>query len=149
MKISRKQFLSSVFVFPSLVACGESGERRMVVYKSPTCGCCGQWIKHLTDNGFVVEKHDTNDIVEYGRGVGVPDDLRSCHTGLIGGYAIEGHVPAADIKRLLAERPEGRGLAVPGMPMGSPGMEGNRVDPYSVLLFDEEGRTQVYQNYGM
>jgi hypothetical protein len=145
--MNRKQFLSTLFVAPLLAACSAE-ELRMVVYKSPTCGCCGEWIKHLTSNGFVVEIHETNDIVEYGRSVGVPDELRSCHTGQIDGYVIEGHVPAADIKRMLAERPAGKGLAVPGMPMGSPGMEGAYTEPYSVLLFDAAGRSQVFQNYG-
>ena len=97
-------------------------------------------IKAWRDSGLSQER--------YGRSIGVPDALRSCHTGLIGGYAIEGHVPAADIKRLLAERPEAKGLTVPGMPMGSPGMEGSYVDPYSVLLFDADGRTRVFQSYG-
>jgi hypothetical protein len=146
--MNRKHFLSSLLAVPFMCACGSSGDRQMVVYKSPTCGCCGAWIKHLTSNGFVVEIHDTNDIVEYGRGVGVPDELRSCHTGLIGGYAIEGHVPAEDIKRLLSERPDAKGLAVPGMPMGSPGMEGAYIEPYSVLLFDDDGRSRVFQSYG-
>lgn len=145
--MNRRSFLSTLSMTPLLAACS-GAPPQMVVYKSPTCGCCSEWIKHLTANGFVVEIHETNDIIEYGRGVGVPDELRSCHTGLIDGYAIEGHVPAADIKRLLAERPAGKGLAVPGMPMGSPGMEGAYTDPYSVLLFDAEGRSQVYQSYG-
>ena len=147
--MNRKQFLSAVFAAPLMAACALNGaERKMVVHKSPTCGCCGKWVEHLEANGFEVAVTDTDDIVEYGRSVGVPDALRSCHTGLIGGYAIEGHVPAADIKRLLDERPEAKGLTVPGMPMGSPGMEGSYVDPYSVLLFNADGRTRVFESYG-
>ena len=121
----------------------------MVVYKTSTCGCCGNWVEHLKANGFEVEVHDVNDIVAEGRRLGVPDNLRSCHTGSIGGYAIEGHVPAADIKRLLAEKPQAKGLAVPGMPVGSPGMEnGSYVERYSVLLFSEDGTSKVYSSYG-
>ena len=121
----------------------------MVVYKTSTCGWCGNWVEHLKANGFEVEVHDVNDIVAEGRRLGVPDNLRSCHTGSIGGYAIEGHVPAADIKRLLAEKPQAKGLAVPGMPVGSPGMEnGSYVERYSVLLFSEDGTSKVYSSYG-
>ena len=118
------------------------------VYKNPACGCCGEWIKHLRSNGFEVRPHDVADSAEYRQRYGVPQALASCHTGLIGGYAIEGHVPAREIKRLLTERPRAQGLAVPGMPIGSPGMEQDgRRDPYEVLLFQRDGRHIVYARY--
>ncbi|MES2322297.1 MAG: DUF411 domain-containing protein [Pseudomonadota bacterium] len=117
------------------------------VYKSATCGCCGVWVKHLQANGFTVRAHDVPDPSVYRDKAGIPASLGSCHTGLIQGYAIEGHVPAADIHRLLAKKPKARGLAVPEMPMGSPGMEGPRKDPYDVLLVLSNGTTSVFQRY--
>jgi hypothetical protein len=124
-------------------------ETKMVVYKTSTCGCCGNWVAHMEANGFDVEVHDVDNLISEGRKLGVPDNLRGCHTGSIGGYAIEGHVPATDVKRLLAEKPAVRGLAVPGMPIGSPGMEnGSFVERYSVLLFSSDGTTEVYSTYG-
>ena len=118
------------------------------LYKSPICGCCTDWIKHLRQNGFSVKAHDVADASEYRAKFGVPDQLGSCHTAMVGGYAIEGHVPAREIKRLLAEKPKAKGLAVPGMPRGSPGMEGPVGDPYEVLLFQASGKYAVYQKYG-
>jgi hypothetical protein len=118
------------------------------VYKSPSCGCCKNWIKHLQQNGFAVKAHDVGDPSEYRAKFGVPEQLGSCHTATVEGYAIEGHVPAREIKRLLAERPTAKGLAVPGMPGGSPGMEGPRDDPYAVLLFHADSKYAVYQKYG-
>jgi len=118
------------------------------VYKSPTCGCCSDWIKHLQQNGFTVRTHEVSDTSEYRAKFGVADQFGSCHTAMVEGYAIEGHVPAREIKRLLAERPNAKGLAVPGMPMGAPGMAGPRNDPYEVLLFQADGNYAVYQKYG-
>lgn len=118
------------------------------VYKSPYCDCCTAWIKHLKQHGFTVKAHDVGDASEYRAKFGVPYALGSCHTAQAGGYAIEGHVPAREIKRLLAERPKAKGLAVPSMPLGSPGMEGPRSDPYEVLLFQTDGKYSVYQKYG-
>lgn len=117
------------------------------VYKSATCGCCGDWVKHLRANGFEVRVHDVAEPGEYRRRYGVPESFASCHTALVGGYAIEGHVPAREIKRLLAERPKAQGLAVPGMVAGSPGMEGPKSDPYDVLLFQRDGRYAYYARY--
>lgn len=111
----------------------------VTVYKSPTCGCCGDWVKHMRANGFQVEAHDVNDVSPMRRRYGVPGSLASCHTAVVGGYAIEGHVPAADIKRLLRERPKVVGLAVPGMVIGSPGMEQGAPQPYETLAFDAQG----------
>mgnify|MGYP001820145066 FL=1 len=119
----------------------------ITVYKSPTCGCCTKWISHLEDNGFKVNAIDTKDMYKVKKEAGLHPGLGSCHTGIIDGYTIEGHVPASDIKRLLAERPAVRGLAVPGMPMGSPGMEGPRKDRYSVLTFDDSGKTTVFSTH--
>ncbi|MBB3222100.1 DUF411 domain-containing protein [Pseudoduganella umbonata] len=117
------------------------------VFKSASCGCCAKWVKHLEANGFSVKTQDVANPADYRQKAGIPDSLGSCHTALVRGYAIEGHVPAADIKRLLAETPRAKGLAVPGMPLGSPGMEGPRKDPYEVLLVQADGRTTVYKRY--
>ncbi len=119
----------------------------ITVYKSPTCGCCNKWIDHLEDNGFRVIKKDLRDTSPIRAAHGVTPRLASCHTALVDGYVVEGHVPATDIRRLLAERPAVKGLTVPGMPMGSPGMEGHRKDPYNVLTFDSEGKTTVFSRY--
>jgi hypothetical protein len=109
------------------------------VYKSPACGCCGGWIKHIKANGFDVRVVEVADVTPYRQRLGVPEALSSCHTAEVGGYAIEGHVPAADVHRLLREQPKGQGLAVPGMIPGSPGMAGAPVR-YETLLFDRGGR---------
>ena len=117
---------------------------RMVLYKSPSCGCCKAWQDHVQKAGFVVEAHDVPDVDPYKAKHGVPLLLSSCHTGIVGGYAIEGHVPADLIQKLLKERPKVVGLAVPGMPMGSPGMEGPTKEAYDVLAFTKDGKTSVY-----
>ncbi|MDH5648047.1 MAG: DUF411 domain-containing protein [Gammaproteobacteria bacterium] len=120
----------------------------ITVYKSPSCGCCKKWVTHLEQNGFIVTSHDVESIVPVKQKHGVLPQLGSCHTGLIDGYVIEGHVPADDIKRLLKEKPAVAGLAVPGMPVGTPGMEqGNRKDSYQVLSFDRSGNIQVFAEY--
>ena len=120
------------------------------VWKSPTCGCCKDWVTHLVANGFRVKVNDVGNTAARAR-LKVPTKLGSCHTAWVGRYAIEGHVPAADIQRLLKERPEAIGLAVPGMPVGSPGMDGpafdNQQDPYDVLLIARDGSTQVFNSY--
>jgi hypothetical protein len=120
------------------------------VYKDPTCGCCAKWVEHLKQQGFATKITEVPNVEEIKNKSHVPRQARSCHTALVGGYAIEGHVPAADIQRLLKERPAGIiGLAVPGMPIGSPGMEvGNRVQPYNVLAFDKDGNTRVFASHG-
>ena len=115
------------------------------VYKSPTCGCCKLWIDHMTAAGFQVRGVDMEDITEVKQASGVPMRLRTCHTAIIDGYVVEGHVPADLVKKMLAEKPKVTGIAVPGMPVGSPGMEqGSQKDPYDVLLFDKTGKTTVY-----
>ena len=127
---------------------GAQAAPRIEVYKSVTCGCCGDWIEHLRSSGFQVRTHDVADPSEYRKRYGFPEAFASCHTALVAGYAIEGHVPAREIRRLLAERPAAQGLAVPGMPAGSPGMEqGGRRDRYEVLLFQRDGRHATYARY--
>lgn len=123
-------------------------DTQVTVYKSPTCGCCSKWVRHLEENGFSVETHDVRDVAPMKRANGVPERLSSCHTAFVGGYVVEGHVPASDVKRLLAERPAVSGLAVPGMPEGSPGMEGPNPERYRVLAFGPEGRVEVFSSHG-
>ncbi len=122
----------------------------VVVYRSPSCGCCGGWIDYMEANGFTVEVENVDDPVAVKLERGIPQQLYSCHTAVVDGYTIEGHVPAAEIERLLTERPDVAGLAVAGMPIGSPGMETEGVDaqPYDVVTFDEEGNVEVYAHYG-
>jgi hypothetical protein len=125
--------------------------RRIVVYKDPTCGCCKAWVPHLRAGGFVAEVHDRPDMAAFKDSVGVPAALRSCHTAVTGRFVVEGHVPPADIARLLAKPPAGVvGLAVPGMPAGSPGMEvpGRRGDRYDVLAFRADGSSTVFASHG-
>lgn len=118
------------------------------VYKTPTCGCCGDWVDHLRAAGFTVRVHEVDDMAPVRSRLGMPAALASCHTARIGDYVVEGHVPAADIRRLLASKIVALGLAVPGMPIGSPGMEmGPRLDPYEVLLVERSGRTRVFARY--
>ena len=117
------------------------------VYKNQGCGCCKEWLKHLQANGLRVSVHDVANPSDMREKMAMPDRLGSCHTAVVAGYAIEGHVPAADIKRLLASKVKARGLAVPAMPLGAPGMEGPRRDPYDVLLVHADGRTTVYKHY--
>jgi len=125
----------------------KEGFSQITVYKSPTCRCCTKWIKHLEKNGFTVEAHNREDMSAIKREMGIEPKYQSCHTALVDGYYIEGHVPADDIKRLLTEKPKAAGLTVPGMPKGSPGMEVGRKDPYSVLLVNKEGTQKVYSKY--
>jgi hypothetical protein len=121
----------------------------MRVYMSPTCGCCSVWVEHLEENGFEVETVLRHDMGEVKASLGIAPQLSSCHTGVVNGYLVEGHVPASDIRAFLAEAPEALGLAVPGMPIGSPGMEmGDRVDPYDVLVLQTDGSTRVMSSYG-
>lgn len=118
----------------------------VTVYKHPACGCCGDWVKHMRASGFRVETRDVADVTPIRRRGMVPDELGSCHTAFVGGYAIEGHVPAADVWRLLRERPRVIGLSVPGMVVGSPGMETGPPQPFSTIAFDERG-SRVFQQH--
>lgn len=119
---------------------------QVTVYKNPSCGCCGEWVKHMQANGFRVEVHDVTDVTPIRQRHRVPDALASCHTALVGGYAIEGHVPAADVWRLLRDRPKVTGLSVPGMVVGSPGMEQGPPQPYATIVFDGRG-SRIYAQH--
>ena len=121
----------------------------VTVYKSPSCNCCAEWVTHMREQGFPVEIQSRFNVKPVKRKVGVPSSLAACHTAVVNNYVVEGHVPAKDVKQLLRENPKMRGLSVPGMPVGSPGMErGNRVEPYKVLTFTPAGDTTVFARYG-
>ncbi|MEX2496286.1 MAG: DUF411 domain-containing protein [Woeseia sp.] len=151
--LRRRNFLASL-VFAAVVApfAGRAfaASRDIEVWTGPSCGCCKEWVKHLQQNGFTVTSHDGGNADARVR-LGMPARYGSCHTAAIDGYAIEGHVPAADIHRLVEEHPEAVGLAVPAMPRGSPGMDGpaygDAQDPYDVLLVGHDGRASVFQSY--
>jgi hypothetical protein len=117
----------------------------IVVYKNPECGCCSRWVKYLQDNNYNVTIEHTRDVLAVKKRLGVPEKLAACHTAVIDGYVVEGHITHRDIKRLLLFRPGIRGIAVPGMPVGTPGMEsGSTVQPYNVMSFDEQGNMEVF-----
>jgi|SRR5471032_838013 len=142
--------LASAAGFSAAGAQQKSSASKVVVYKSPTCGCCKAWVEHLQANGFQVDAHDVDDarLQAIETEAGVTNDIASCHTAKIGGYVVEGHVPAADIQRMLKTRPPITGISAPGMPMGSPGMEqGSRKDPYNVMAFTKDGRRTVFAKH--
>ena len=152
MTYTRRSFIqvaaasaAGLLSLPSLAEAAAAGTP-ITVYKTPTCGCCKAWVEHLSKNGFSPKTHDLNDLSETKDTLGVPDALRSCHTAVIGRYVIEGHVPADLIRKLVAEKPANvLGLAVPGMPVGSPGMEvPGRKDPYDVFAFTRDGKRTIY-----
>jgi hypothetical protein len=116
--------------------------------QNPSCGCCSGWVRHLQQAGFIVKTIETADLDPVKTRLGVPNDLAACHTAQIGGYVIEGHVPAVAIKRFLNDKPRAIGLAVPGMPVGSPGMEGGSAEPYDVMMFGPAGRTTYMRFVG-
>jgi hypothetical protein len=128
-----------------------AGDASIEVWKSPTCGCCGKWVEHLEANGFAVKANSASSATldQIKRQAGIEETLASCHTAKIDGYVIEGHVPAADIKRLVKERPDALGLTVPNMPMGSPGMEqpGGETEAYDVLLVKKDGSVEVFARH--
>lgn len=147
MKIPIRTFLAGSMIIGALSGSGSHAAATIIdVYKSPTCKCCAKWVDHMRANGFTVNTHDVGN-KEARERAGISTTLGSCHTAMVDGYAIEGHVPAQDVKRFLKERPAAIGLAVPGMPHGSPGMEGARSDPYNVLLIDKQGDTKVYSRH--
>jgi hypothetical protein len=121
----------------------------VTIYKDPSCGCCTKWVDHLRASGYATQVHDRSDMDALKDSLGVPKNLRSCHTAVVGRYVVEGHVPAADVKRLLASTPKDViGLAVPGMPVGSPGMEmGTAADRYDVIAFGAKGTTRVFARH--
>jgi hypothetical protein len=138
-----------LLVAGTLLALGSAAHAAtMTVYKSASCGCCSKWVEHVEKHGFTVKVVNVDDIMATKAKVGVPKALTSCHTAVIGGYVVEGHVPAADIKKLLASKPKAKGLALPGMPMGSPGMEhGGHHAPYETLLVKADGSTAVFARH--
>lgn len=117
------------------------------VYKSPYCGCCTEWVKHLQQAGFTVNSHEVQDVPAARKQLGMPERYGSCHTAKVGGYLLEGHVPAADVKRLLAQKPKAIGLAVPGMPPGSPGMESPQPVAYETLLIETDGQARTFARH--
>lgn len=146
MKVTRR-WMAGWLLWLATTAAVAAGLPEAIVYKSPTCGCCKSWVAHMEASGFAVKVVDVRDIDAVKRQFGVPVQLASCHTALIGGYVVEGHVPASAVKRLLQEKPAALGLTAPGMPIGSPGMEGPNPEPFAVQRFDERGRTSVYEAY--
>lgn len=149
MQVSRRGFLGMSAV--ALMACTgavEAPAKSIRVYRSPSCGCCGGWVDHLRASGFEVAVEMVDDLDPIATRLSIPDAVRSCHTGEIGGYFVEGHVPAPDIEKLLRERPSAAGIAVPGMPMGAPGMEmGSHRQSYQTLLVDRSGGTRVFAQH--
>lgn len=148
--LPRRRWLAGALLLPLTGAWAAPSRPPVEVWKDPSCGCCKDWIAHLEKAGFEVRVHETGNASARTR-LGIPAKLGSCHTASIEGYAIEGHVPAREIQRLLREKPKAVGLAVPGMPVGSPGMDGpvygNRKDAYDVLLVRADGISTVYQSY--
>ena len=144
---NRRQFLSrltALLVAGPAVAHAEATGPLVQVYKSPTCGCCSKWVDHLRAAGFTVQATNVSDVNQYKLEHGVPPKLASCHTAVVEGYIVEGHVPADDVIKMLRQKPAIKGIAVPGMPMGSPGMESPNPERYETIAFDAEGVTTVF-----
>jgi len=142
--------IAAAFMLAPLGSANAASSPSIEVWKSATCQCCGDWVKHLEANGFAVTVNPTESsaLERIKRDAGVTDKLASCHTAKIDGYVVEGHVPGTDIKRLVAEHPDAVGLAVPGMPVGAPGMEqGTESKPYDVLLIKKDGSTEVFASH--
>lgn len=153
-RTTRRQCLFSAMALalPAWASASRTEKPLVEMWKSPTCGCCGEWAKHLEANGFRVQTHLSDNPAAVRAKVGFDARLGSCHTAMVGGYALEGHVPAREIHRLLKEKPKGViGIAVPGMPLGSPGMDspayGGKKTPYDVVIVRKDGSTGVYQSY--
>ncbi len=144
----RRKLMLALAPLAVLACAGSAAAATLAVTKTASCGCCAHWVEHMKKAGFTVTVRNVEDVSPTARRLSVPAKLRSCHTAEIDGYAIEGHVPAADVKRLLAERPKAAGIAVAGMVMGSPGMEhGGHKQPYQVILFDKAGNTRVFASH--
>lgn len=139
--------LLTLFALGAVANLPASAAEAVDVYKSPYCGCCEKWVEHLRQAGFAVRTHDVNDVPAARQRLGMPERLGSCHTAKVAGYVVEGHVPAADIQRLLKEKPQAVGLAVPSMPPGSPGMESPKPVPYNTLLVQAGGATTVFAKH--
>ena len=152
-ELTRRTVLCGALWLPLIGAQAAPKRERIEVWKSPTCGCCKDWIAYLEAEGFEIKTHEVSETAKSAqrRNLGMPEQLGSCHTGVVRGYVLEGHVPAREIRRLLADRPPALGLAVPGMPIGSPGMDGpaygGRKDPFNVLLVQRNGTSAVFHAY--
>ncbi|WGV24991.1 DUF411 domain-containing protein [Halotia branconii] len=146
--VSNAQLISTTSIWDKETE-SYSGNREITVYRSPSCGCCGEWIKHMQKHGFTIKDDIKTDGMEaIKQKYNLPQDLASCHTAIIDGYVMEGHIPADDIKRFLKQKPKFAGLSVAGMPLGTPGMEsGNRKQPFAILAFDKKGEVEVFQEY--
>jgi hypothetical protein len=146
----RHVLLAAVSILAVAPGCSATAEPVIKVFKDPSCGCCTTWVDRLKAAGFKTAVDDSQDMAAIKTKYGVPDDLTSCHTGVVAGYAIEGHVPPADIKRLLRDKPRALGLAVPGMPVNSPGMEvpGQPDEAYTVWLFAKDGTRKAFAMHG-
>lgn len=147
--INRRTMLGVLLAAIPAAACSKAARAATLnVYKSPSCGCCSAWVDHIRSSGMAVFVHDMEDVSPVAAKAGVPDEARSCHTAIVDGYFVEGHVPVPDIRRLLKERPKARGIAVPGMPIGSPGMEqGDMRQPYDTLIVDRNGAMRVFARH--
>ena len=141
------QAFLGVFLLAAAFSAAAQALPTVEMYKNPYCGCCGQWAEHMRKNGFQVVAHDVEDITAKRASLGMPASVGSCHTAKVGGYLLEGHVPAADVRRLLKEKPKALGLAVPGMPAGSPGMDIPNSPPYETLLVAKDGGTTVFARH--
>ena len=148
--MARLSATAAALAAPAVWATSPLKPTAVEVWKDPQCGCCQDWVKHMQANGFTVTVHDTGNNAVRAR-LGLPQKLGSCHTALVGGYVLEGHVPASDVRTLLSQKPKALGLAVPGMPVGSPGMDGpeygERRDPFDVLLVAHDGGTRVFSSH--
>lgn len=138
--------LALALALPAAMPAWAAGEI-VEVYKSPNCGCCGKWVQHMQQAGFDVRTHDVADVSPARAKLGMPERYASCHTAVVGGYVVEGHVPADDVKRLLKEKPKAIGLAVPGMPQSAPGMDDPRKIPYETLLVQGDGKQRLYARH--
>ncbi len=141
-------FLGVLLLMSTFVFSEEIKQSEITIYKSPYCACCTKWATHLTENGLSANEIKVDNVAQYKKQFGIPEELYSCHTGMVGGYVIEGHVPAEDVNRLLKEKPDIKGLALGGMPIGSPGMEmGDRKDRYDVIAIKKDGSTYVFSTH--
>ena len=149
--ISRRTMLGLLMSGIAAASCAKPADAEtLTVYRSPECGCCGAWVEHVKASGLAVRVIETDLVADRAKELGVPAKFRSCHTAEIGGYFIEGHVPADDIHRLLRERPKALGLAVPGMPSGSPGMEqGARRETFNTVIVDRAGRARIFHRHNL
>lgn len=149
--LGRRALLTGATALGLTAGCARAAAAELTVYKTPWCGCCGGWVTHMRRAGFAPKVVEVEDLAPVRQKYGIPFTLSSCHTGVVAGYVVEGHVPPADVARLLRERPKALGLAVPGMPLGSPGMEqpGGAMERFqTLLLLDRSGRTRPFATHG-